>query len=145
MNDLDFLKMWCNLLMDLFVENSPGFAKDIYIQARLSIHAVDSYTKSFQIKAYKAVLQDLYNMFSDFSPEVKIAMDQKVKSSLGISITEFYNRKLKAILKRNKIINEEEYYIISDLVNDTENYRDLIFIEKLNTMIVEYEEKNNGA
>ena len=38
---------------------------------------------------------------------VKKIMDETVKSSLGISITEFYNRKLKAILKRNKIINED--------------------------------------
>jgi len=133
------------MLADLFVENSTGYSKDLYCRIRLSIHAVDSYSKSIQIKAYKASLQDFYNMFSDFIPEVRVAMDQKVKSSLGISITEFYNRKLKAILKRNRIINEEEYYIVSDLVNDDENYGDLIFIEKLNTMIVEYEEKNNGA
>jgi hypothetical protein len=141
MNDLDFLKRWCNLLMDLFVENSNGILKDMYCQMRLSIHSVDSQTKSIQLKAYKAVLQDLYNMFSDFSPEVKKIMDETVKSSLGISITEFYNRKLKAILKRNKIMNEEEYYIVADLLSDTENYRDLIFIEKLNTMIKEFEEK----
>lgn len=141
MNDLDFLKRWCNLLMDLFVENSNGILKDMYCQMKQSINSVDLQTKSIQLKAYKAVLQDLYNMFSDFSPEVKKIMDETVKSSLGISITEFYNRKLKAILKRNKIINEEEYYIVADLLSDTENYRDLIFIEKLNTMIKEFEEK----
>ncbi|MFN9319464.1 MAG: hypothetical protein ACK58Q_02675 [Chitinophagales bacterium] len=108
---------------------------------RLSIHSIDSHTKSLQLKDYRAVIQDLYNMFSDFSPEVKTIMDEKVKSSLGISITEFYNRKLKTILKRDKIVNEEEYYIISDLLSDTENYRDLIFIDILNTMIIEYEVK----
>ncbi|MFN5848840.1 MAG: hypothetical protein ACK43K_10135, partial [Chitinophagales bacterium] len=69
--------------------------KDMYCQMRLSIHSIDSHTKSLQLKDYRAVIQDLYNMFSDFSPEVKTIMDEKVKSSLGISITEFYNRKLK--------------------------------------------------
>ena len=37
----------------------------MYCQMRLSIHSIDSHTKSLQLKDYRAVIQDLYNMFSD--------------------------------------------------------------------------------
>jgi hypothetical protein len=38
MNDIDFLKRWCNLLMDLFVENSNGILT--HIAARMLKYAL---------------------------------------------------------------------------------------------------------
>jgi len=83
-------------------------------------------------------------MTNNLSPEKVAAADSRLKEYGIVTLTKVwfqYSRKYNRVLKRGKIFNEGEYYLIKGIVDDGSIELDTFEREKTQAMLDEYEAK----
>jgi hypothetical protein len=92
-------------------------------------------------KGLTMALNDIAEMCVDWPPEQVEAADVKFKASGTFTLSEVihrYSKTYQRILKRGKIVSEEEYYVVKGIVDG--GHCDPAEIEQLDNVLTRYEE-----
>lgn len=85
---------------------------------------IDVFTKSQLLQGLKQAANDTIEQCSDFSQKQIDALDNACKEN-GVptfsEIRQRFSKRYKAILRKKKITNETDYYLIADLVNNLDS------------------------
>jgi hypothetical protein len=131
--------------LEYFSTNVTGIERNDDIHpSNVLVRIVEQFGKSKALQGLKQAINDTIEDSSDFSVERVQQLDAELASKGIITLSILRKRywgKYKAILKRGKIRNETEYYLINGVLCDTsaavsDNER-----ETLSSLINEYEQK----
>jgi hypothetical protein len=125
---------------------SISFSKDSTIHPSNVLENFEKQSISLAIKGLKEGFPDALTMSKHLSKEQKEKLNQILKTN-GFPSIEVLNFKIrntyKRVLKRNRIKNEAEYYIIIEILSDVEYEISNIEQLHLNTLISNFESKIN--
>jgi len=139
-SELFFLKRWCIKFSDLLIENTSPLVVDFFKGFKSTIQQVDNIESSpLRKKVLNSGTTELFNFYKQLDPEIRQMLNSSMKKEFGISVEEFYNKKMNNIIKKNKLSNDAEYYMIMEILNDTANGLDDSLIDLLNKLIEQYE------
>ena len=82
------------------------------------------FTKSQLLTGLRQAANDTIEAFSSASPQKIMALDNACRDSGVLTFTEVrrrFSRQYKAILKRQRITRDSDYYLITGIVNDMES------------------------
>ena len=120
----EYYKKLFNLLTEFQFSLMPiSFSKDSPIHPFNVLENFEKQSISLAIKGLKEGFPDALTMANHLSKEQKEKLNQVLKTN-GFPPIEVLNFKIrntyKRVLKRNRIKNEAEYYVIVELISDVE-------------------------
>ncbi|OAI24403.1 MULTISPECIES: hypothetical protein [Methylomonas] len=100
-------------------------------------------------KGLEMAIHDVLEMTSHMALEQVAKVDSVLVSHAILSLTKMrvrYSRKYASVLKRGRINNDVEYYLLKGIADDAYNELELPVAQKTQFMIEEYEKaKNDGV
>jgi len=137
------LKLFLKIYSDQYlVPNIVGLLPEEH-----PIAVLESFEKKSMAQARKGLeitINDIVEDTSDWRPQRVIAVDAELRSHGAMTLTEArrrYSGKYDRILKRGRIVGDEECYLIKGMVDDCTLEFGSPEREKIEAMLTEYENK----
>ncbi len=123
-----------------------GFKEDIEFSPVNVLNGYESQSKSLARRSLQAGINEFVTCVKYMTPAMKLELEELLKQEgypiLNKLISTIKNTPA-VILKRGKIKNLDEYYLITDLLNDTENGLPEKEVDDFGKFLLEFDSRKN--
>jgi hypothetical protein len=140
MEDIDLIKSQMILFND-FLKRKFGFLDDFF-----DIKLLD---QAYQEKNMK-VIKSANNEILVFTKQMPLLMQLELrdlfidKTGVNIEVLQkLFDNKIDKLIKKSKIDNNDEYLLLIEKMDDLTDFKTEEEVEKINTMLINYYNKNN--
>ncbi len=139
LEQLKFMGDWCITIYEFIKETNPV---DPFDFVRNSIYAINKTIESNHFQGMKMVYNDTNEMARGLSGKQLIELNKILHEKFGKSLIDEEKETLKKIdriIKRGRVNNDEEYYLIQSYIDELIMANDIDRVNKLNRILVAFE------
>jgi len=138
MEDIEILRNKILLFNEFLVERL-GIPSEFFIETN------DLIEKAYQeknMKVLKSGDKEIYLQLKEMPLEMKLELKELFKEKLDLDILEkLFDKNIEKIIKRGIILNDDEYRILVDKMDNLIEIKSETEIQKINTLLSEYSNK----
>ena len=111
-------------------------------------HMVAATGKAKALAGLRQAASDFVESLQDFDHQQVEILDAALKRAGIVTLTELrrrHSRKYKSILKRGSVRDEAEYYLITAILNDCSDSIDSQEVDRLNSILLDFEQAANQS
>lgn len=138
MENIELLKNKILLFYDFLIVNS-GMPKEFFTE---SIALVNKAYNEKNIKILKSGDSDIYLNIKEMPLKMQLELKEIFKEKLDLDILQkLFDKNIEKIIKRGKILNDDEYRLLLDKMDNLTEVKTDDEIKKINILLIDYSNK----
>ncbi|OWP82635.1 hypothetical protein BWK59_14820 [Flavobacterium davisii] len=140
MTEIELLRDKILLFNDFLIEKL-GMPKEFFIETN---NLIEKAYQEKNMKVLKSGDKEIYLHLKEMSLEMQLELKALFKEKLDLDLDilqKLFDKSIEKIIKRGKILTDDEYRILLDKMNDLTEIKSEEEIKNINTLLIDYSSK----